>query len=53
VAAECAVYRGASHSFLEAMSIAEVSVRALADGSAWLENALRMAGPAPADRTMA
>jgi acetyl esterase len=53
VAAECAVYRGASHSFLEAMSIAEVSVRALADGSAWLENALRPAGPPSADRTMA
>lgn len=53
VAAECAVYRGASHSFIEAMSIAGVSVQALADASAWLENALGTAGPAPADRTMA
>jgi acetyl esterase len=53
VAAECAVYRGASHSFIEAMSIAGMSVQALADGSAWLENALRTPGPAPPDRTMA
>ena len=30
------VYPGASHSFIEAMSIASVSNQALADGSAWL-----------------
>jgi acetyl esterase len=53
VAAECAVYRGASHSFIEAMSIAGISVRALADGAAWLENALRDCGPAPAGGTVA
>lgn len=53
VPVECAVYRGASHSFIEAMSIAGISNQALADGSAWLENTLRAAGPAPADSTMA
>ena len=31
------VYAGASHSFIEAMSIAAVSNQALADASAWLE----------------
>ena len=30
------VYPGASHSFLEAMSISSLSVRALAEGAAWL-----------------
>jgi acetyl esterase len=34
------VYCGASHSFIEAMSIAEVSDRALADASGWLSGAL-------------
>lgn len=34
------VYRGASHSFIEAMSIAAVSERALAEGSAWLRQTL-------------
>jgi acetyl esterase len=38
------VYRGASHSFLEAMSIAEVSRRALSDASAWLGRALGPGG---------
>ena len=36
VPARSVVYHGASHSFLEAMSIAEVSNRALADASEWL-----------------
>lgn len=53
VPSECVVYRGASHSFLEAMSLAEVSNRALADGAAWLENALRAGDPVPAGGTMA
>jgi acetyl esterase len=53
VAAECVVYRGASHSFIEAMSIAGISGRALAEGAAWLENALRAGGPSPAGLTMA
>ena len=43
------VYRGASHSFLEAMSIAAISDAALADASAWLRQAFREAG-APAGR---
>lgn len=34
------VYGGASHSFIEAMSIAAVSERALAEGSAWLRQML-------------
>jgi acetyl esterase len=34
------VYSGASHSFIEAMSIAAVSSRALADASGWLRMAL-------------
>jgi len=33
-------YPGASHSFLEAMSIAAVSNRALADASEWLKRAV-------------
>jgi acetyl esterase len=39
VPARSIVYPGASHSFLEAMSIAAVSNRALADASAWLRQA--------------
>ena len=35
------VYPGASHSFIEAMSIAAVSARALAETSAWLSGELR------------
>jgi len=31
------VYRGATHSFLEAMSVAEVARRAIADGAAWVK----------------
>ena len=34
------VYRGATHSFLEAMSIAAVARRAIADGAAWVNAAL-------------
>jgi acetyl esterase len=53
VPSECVVYRGASHSFLEAMSVAEVSNRALADASAWLGNVFGAAVPAPRGGTMA
>jgi len=35
------VYSGATHSFIEAMSIAEVARRALQDSSDWLAHALR------------
>ena len=38
---ESTVYPGASHSFLEAMSIAEVARRAIADGAAWVKAKLR------------
>lgn len=34
------VYRGATHSFIEAMSIAEVARRALADSAQWLKDTL-------------
>ena len=43
--ARSVVYPGASHSFLEAMSIAAVSNQALADASAWLGQAFRRTGP--------
>ena len=36
VAVEATVYRGATHSFLEAVAIAQVAVRALEDASRWL-----------------
>lgn len=43
-AAGCAVssivYSGATHSFLEAMSIASVARRAIADGAAWVKDVL-------------
>ena len=39
VPAQRAVYRGASHSFIEAMSIADVSNQALDDASDWLKQA--------------
>jgi acetyl esterase len=45
VSAHSVVYPGASHSFIEAMSVAAVSNRALADASAWLGRVLRRAGP--------
>lgn len=40
VAVEAVVYRGASHSFLEAVSIAGISGRALDDASRWLRSTL-------------
>lgn len=40
VAAEAIVYRGASHSFLEAVSIAQISGRALDDAARWLRATL-------------
>jgi acetyl esterase len=40
VAVEAIVYRGASHSFLEAVSIAKISRRALDDASRWLRATL-------------
>lgn len=47
VPAQSVVYPGASHSFIEAMSIAEVSNRALKEASEWLGKAFgRTAGPA-------
>ena len=53
VPVESIVYPGASHSFLEAVSIAAVSDRALADGSAWLRRVLQRPGRDPAARTVA
>jgi len=47
------VYPGASHSFIEAMSIAAVSNQALADASAWLGEVFRPAGPGTAAHGMA
>ena len=44
VPARTVVYPGASHSFLEAMSIAEVSDRAIEDASVWLAQAFQQAG---------
>lgn len=40
VAVESVVYPGASHSFVEAMSISALSARALSDGSDWLRKIL-------------
>jgi acetyl esterase len=45
VAAAHTEYPGATHSFLEAMSIADVSRRALADGAAWLRHRLAASAP--------
>lgn len=47
------VYPGASHSFIEAMSIAAVSDRALADASGWLRQLVLPAGPGHAAGIMA
>lgn len=41
-ACESVVYDGATHSFLEAVSISALAGRALADGSAWLRRALEL-----------
>jgi len=46
VAATHTEYPGATHSFLEAMSIADVARRALADGAAWLREHLGVGTPA-------
>jgi acetyl esterase len=43
VAVETSFYKGASHSFLEAMSIAAVSNKALDDTARWLRQTLRCA----------
>ena len=40
VETEAVVYPGATHSFLEAVSIARVAERALQEGSAWLQSKL-------------
>jgi len=40
VAVDARVYQGASHSFLEAVSISELSDRALEEGAAWLRDVL-------------
>ncbi len=53
VPARNVVYAGASHSFIEAMSIAAVSNQALADASAWLEDIFLDAGRGSAARGMA
>lgn len=45
VPARGVVYPGASHSFLEAMSVAAVSNRALMEASDWLWHTLRQPGP--------
>jgi acetyl esterase len=45
VAAAHTEYAGATHSFLEAMSIADVARRALADGAAWLRERLAVRAP--------
>jgi acetyl esterase len=39
------VYPGATHSFIEAVSIAAVADRAIGDGARWLRETLRMARP--------
>lgn len=46
------LYPGTTHSFLEAMSIAAVARRAIAEPSAWLRHILLPTSPMPADRTM-
>ena len=53
VPAHCVVYPGASHSFIEAMSIAGVSNQALADASEWLKRVLQRAGPGKVDHGVA
>jgi acetyl esterase len=47
VPAESIVYPGASHSFIEAMSIAEVSNDALSDAAEWLKQVLLQPGLGP------
>jgi acetyl esterase len=45
VAVDLQLYRGASHSFLEAISIAKLADRAFADSAAWLRTTLARALP--------
>jgi acetyl esterase len=40
------LYPGATHSFIEAMSIAPVAERAIEDGARWLRETLRVAATA-------
>jgi acetyl esterase len=47
------VYPGASHSFIEAMSLAAVSNQALADAAVWLGQVFRRTGPGTAAHGMA
>jgi acetyl esterase len=50
VTVEAREYAGATHSFLEAVSIADIAARALADGAQWLRGCLcAPAGDATAD----
>ncbi len=42
VAADARLYAGATHSFLEAMSVAEVARQAIADGAEWVKARLAM-----------
>lgn len=44
-AVTCRVYRGATHSFLEAVSIAPLADRALAESAAWLQHILSAVEP--------
>ena len=44
VRVEAHVYRGATHSFLEAMSIAPLAVRAIEDASRWLRSVIPPGG---------
>jgi acetyl esterase len=53
VPVEAITYPGASHSFIEAVSIAAVSDRALQDGSEWLRRAFGTAGRETARHGMA
>jgi acetyl esterase len=53
VPAHSVVYAGASHSFLEAVSIAAIADAALADGSAWLRDAFLRTGPFTGGECMA
>lgn len=45
VATECHVYAGATHSFLEAMSIAPLAARALDDQAAWIGRTIGHVAP--------
>ena len=53
VPARSVVYSGASHSFIEAMSISTLSEKALADASGWLRQVLPQTMPEPASGNLA